>query len=148
MAAYLLLLSLALCPLSAALPWLEDQVDWNLNTNQETTDPNKYSGSWDNHVYHESPANWRFPFYTVTLDRFVNGDPTNDDANATAWEHDIYSNQFRFGGDIKGLANSLDYIQGMGIKVVGPEGFSEVMRIDLGMNLLIFCRASTSQEPP
>lgn len=23
------------------------------------------------------------------LDRFINGDPTNDDANGTAWEHDL-----------------------------------------------------------
>lgn len=122
MAAYLLLLSLALSPFSAALPWLEDQVDWNLNTNQETRNPLEYTGKWEGHVYHESPANWRFPFYTVTLDRFVNGDPTNDEANGTAWEHDPYSNQFRFGGDIKGLSNSLDYIQGMGIKVHKHEG--------------------------
>ena len=50
------------------------------------------------------------------LDRFVNGDPTNDDANGTAWEQDLYGTQLRHGGDIKGLQDTLDYIQGMGIK--------------------------------
>lgn len=57
------------------------------------------------------------PFYTITLDRFVNGDPTNDDANGTQWEHDPTSNQFRFGGDLQGLIGTFDYLQGMGIKV-------------------------------
>jgi alpha-1,3-glucan synthase len=56
------------------------------------------------------------PFYTIFLDRFANGDPSNDDANGTHYEHDIISNQFRNGGDIKGLLDSLDYLQGMGIK--------------------------------
>jgi alpha-1,3-glucan synthase len=42
---------------------------------------------------------------------------SNDDANGTAYEHDLISNQFRNGGDVKGLVDSLDYLQGMGIKV-------------------------------
>lgn len=46
----------------------------------------------------------------------MNGDPTNDDANGTAWEHDLTGTQLRNGGDIKGLQNTLDYLQGMGIK--------------------------------
>lgn len=50
------------------------------------------------------------------LDRFVNGDPTNDDANGTAWEHDLTGTQLRHGGDIKGLQDTLDYLTGMGIK--------------------------------
>jgi alpha-1,3-glucan synthase len=33
------------------------------------------------------------------------------------YEHDLTSNQFRNGGDIKGLMDSLDYLQGMGIQV-------------------------------
>lgn len=47
----------------------------------------------------------------------MNGDPTNDDANGTVYEHDMMSNQFRNGGDVKGLQSTLDYLQGMGIKV-------------------------------
>ncbi|KAI4094491.1 MAG: hypothetical protein L6R37_007234 [Teloschistes peruensis] len=63
-------------------------------------------------------TNWRFPFYTVTIDRFVNGDPTNDDSNGTAWEHDITGTQLRFGGDVSGFQDSLDYLAGMGIRGV------------------------------
>jgi glycosidase len=47
---------------------------------------------------------------------FVNGDPTNDNANGTAFEQDILNNQLRHGGDIAGLLDSLDYLQGMGIR--------------------------------
>lgn len=91
---------------------------WNLNENRSAVNPLEYWGQWDNHTYHPSPSNWRFPFYVVTLDRYVDGDPTNNEANGTNFEHDWTSNQFRFGGDAKGLMNNLDYIQGMGIKVI------------------------------
>ena len=60
---------------------------------------------------------WRMPFYTIFLDRLVNGDPTNDDINGTHFEVDPLQNQLRAGGDITGLIDSLDYLQGMGIKV-------------------------------
>ncbi|KAL1865860.1 Cell wall alpha-1,3-glucan synthase ags1 [Diaporthe australafricana] len=52
------------------------------------------------------------------LDKWVNGDPSNDNANGTLFEQDIWSTQLRHGGDIQGLIDSLDYIQGMGIKGV------------------------------
>lgn len=32
------------------------------------------------------------------LDRFINGDPTNDDANGTAWEHDVST--YKFGPEL------------------------------------------------
>ncbi|KAG9244410.1 glycoside hydrolase family 13 protein [Calycina marina] len=114
------LLTCWLCclPIVLSLPYLEEHIDWNLNQNQTATDPLDYWGQWDDHVYQESPDNWRMPFYTITLDRYVNGDPSNDDANGTQWEHDPHSNQFRFGGDIKGLEDTLDYLQGMGIKAL------------------------------
>lgn len=91
--------------------------DWNLNTNQFATEPVEYSGKWENHAFHTSPENWRFPFYTIFLDRFVNGDPSNDNINGTSFEVDILSNQLRSGGDVTGLQDSLDYLQGMGIQV-------------------------------
>lgn len=100
-----------------AAPWDEREVDWNLNTNRDAKDPLDYSGEWQNHNYTPSPDNWRMPFYTLFLDRFVNGDPTNDDINGTVFEHDVTSNQLRYGGDLAGLLDSLDYLQGMGIKV-------------------------------
>ena len=92
------------------------EVDYNLNQNEAATNPLDYSGEWAGHTFNPSPENWRFPFYTFFLDRFVNGDPTNDDANNTVYEHDTNNNQYRHGGDLKGLVDSLDYLQGMGIK--------------------------------
>lgn len=92
-------------------------VRWNLNQNKDAVDPIDYWGEWEGHSYTPSPSNWRVPFYSFFLDRFVNGDPTNDNINNTAFEHDTNSNQLRHGGDIQGLIDTLDYIQGMGIKV-------------------------------
>lgn len=92
-----------------------DYVDFNLNQNKDAQDPMQYDGKWENHDFHPSPDNWRFPFYTIMLDRFVNGDPANDNANGTVLEQDITGTQLRFGGDIAGLVDTLDYLQGMGI---------------------------------
>ena len=119
---------------TAALPYDPEQTLWNLNQNKTATSVLDYWGQWDNHsrpitrsswakanvitAYTPSPDNWRFPVYTLMLDRFVNGDPTNDNANGTAWEQDMHGTQLRHGGDVKGLQDTLDYIQGMGIKCV------------------------------
>jgi alpha-1,3-glucan synthase len=100
-----------------SLRYAPEYAKWNLNTNQEAIHPLDYSGTWENHTYNKSPTNWRFPVYTLFLDRWVNGDPTNDNANGTLFEQDITSTQFRHGGDMQGLIDSLDYIQGFGIKV-------------------------------
>lgn len=100
-----------------SLPYLPEEADWNLNQNQTATHPLDYSGRWDAHTYNPSPENWRFPFYTIFLDKFVNGDPSNDNANGTQWEHILTSNEFRHGGDVLGLVDTFDYLQGMGIKV-------------------------------
>jgi len=103
------------------------QIRYNLNQNQQAANPLEYSGSRPGHVYQPSPDYWRFPFYSLFLDRFVNGDPSNDNSNGTSFEQDIFNTQFRHGGDIQGLIDSLDYIQGMGIKV-GPLPRSEMKR--------------------
>ncbi|KAF3761562.1 family 5 glycosyltransferase [Cryphonectria parasitica EP155] len=93
------------------------EAEYNLNANTTATNPLDY---WieprTDHDYHKSPDNWRFPFYTVFMDRFVNGDPTNDNANDTLFETDMMATQIRNGGDLQGLVDSLDYIAGMGIK--------------------------------
>ncbi|KAJ5949119.1 hypothetical protein N7454_000703 [Penicillium verhagenii] len=99
-------------------PYDASLVDWNLNQNKTAQGPIDYWGAWPNHDYHPSPDNWRFPFYTIFLDRISNGDPTNDDNNGTAFEHVINSNQMRHGGDIEGLLDTLDYIHGMGFKAI------------------------------
>lgn len=103
-----------------ALRYDPSQVAYNVNTNQTAIDPIDYWGEWENHTFHPSPLNWRLPFYTVLLDRFANGNPTNDNANGTQFEHDLTQTELRHGGDIRGLQDSLDYLQGMGVKV-NPE---------------------------
>ncbi|KAL3474030.1 hypothetical protein BJX99DRAFT_232288 [Aspergillus californicus] len=99
-------------------PYDEDLVDYNLNENQTADSPIDYWGEWPDHDFHPSPDNWRLPTYTIFLDRIANGDPANDNINGTAFEHVITSNQMRHGGDLEGLLDSLDYIQGMGFKVI------------------------------
>src|SRR3954453_22239870 len=88
--------------IAQSLPYLPEEANWNLNQNQTATHPLDYSGQWDGHTYNPSPENWRFPFYTIFLDKFVNGDPSNDNANGTQWEHILTSNEFRPGGDVLG----------------------------------------------
>lgn len=113
----LYLLPVLAAPVAQALRYDPAYAEYNLNTNQQAVSPLDYSGERNGHTYHPSPDNWRFPFYTVMLDKWVNGDPSNDNANGTLFEQDIWSTQLRHGGDIQGLVDSLDYIQGMGIKV-------------------------------
>jgi alpha-1,3-glucan synthase len=113
---HLLLVSTAVC-----LRFDKEFIGYNLNENEAATNPLDYSGEWTDHTFHPSPTNWRFPFYTLFLDRYVNGDPVNDDINGTVYEKDSQSNQLRHGGDLVGLVDSLDYIQGLGIKVSRPK---------------------------
>lgn len=106
-----------LAGVSTALRYTPDQVGYNLNENKTATDPLEYWGEWSGHKYTASPDNWRIPFYTLTMDRFVNGNPVNDNINGSLFEHDLDSNQMRHGGDAIGLIDSLDYLQGMGVQV-------------------------------
>ena len=101
----------------SALQYDPGQIAWNINTNQTAEHPADYWGEWHNHTFTPSPSNWRIPFYTVLLDHYVNGNPINDDANGTQFEHDVTTTQLRHGGDVKGLQDSLDYLQGLGVKV-------------------------------
>jgi alpha-1,3-glucan synthase len=111
------LLPLAILTTLTSASWVDPrETPWNLNTNANAKTVLDYEISWDNHEYMASPENWRFPFYSFFIDRYVNGDPSNDDANGTAWEHDPKATQLRHGGDLQGVIDSLDYIQGLGIK--------------------------------
>jgi alpha-1,3-glucan synthase len=110
-------LHLLLASVVSSLRFDKQYVGYNLNENEAAVNPLDYSGEWTDHTFHPSPTNWRFPFYTLFLDRYVNGDPMNDDINGTVYERDSQSNQLRHGGDLVGLVDSLDYIQGLGIKV-------------------------------
>ncbi|KAK0927193.1 hypothetical protein LTR29_017683 [Friedmanniomyces endolithicus] len=113
-----LIAAFALTILTQALRYDADQFAFNLNENQTATNPLDYWGEWRDHSFFPSPSNWRMPMYTLFLDRFVNGDPSNDNANGTQFEHDGLSNQLRNGGDVKGLQDTLDYIQGMGVRIL------------------------------
>lgn len=102
--------------------WSEAELDWNLNQNESAIHPLEYWGEWENHTFNKSPKNWRFPFYMLTIDRYVDGDPSNNDANGTVFENDWMSNQFRFGGDAKGLMDNLDYIEDSGMRAIYLSG--------------------------
>lgn len=110
--------------LYAALParaivYTESLVDYNLNTNQQATAVTDYTTTRANTTYTPSPSNWRaHPVYTILLDKFANGDPSNDDYFKTIHESDWRETQLRYGGDLKGLVKHLDYIQGMGAGVI------------------------------
>lgn len=100
---------------SSASPYRDDLVDWNINQNKDATDPTQYTTSRSNTTYSQSPPNWRdVNFYTILLDKFADGDPTNNDFFGTMFEFDPRETQMRYGGDVKGLLNRLDYIQGLG----------------------------------
>lgn len=107
--------------LTDALKYDAKEIEYNLNRNKTATNPLDYWGDRKedepDFEYTQSPKNWRFPFYTVFVDRWINGDPENDNINGTLYETDIMSNQLRFGGDVEGIIDSLDYIQGQGVKV-------------------------------
>jgi hypothetical protein len=110
------LMTLLILPLGNVLvegfPYAFEYEQHNLNQNRSAQNPVHYWGKWEDHFFHPSPENWRIPFYTLFLDRFVNGDPSNDNANKTLYEHDSTSSILRHGGDITGLVDSLDYLQG------------------------------------
>lgn len=107
---------------SNALKYDPKYVGYNLNENATAEDPMDYWGEWADHTYHPSPKNWRFPFYTLFLDKFVNGDPSNDNINGTLYEHDMMETHLRHGGDIQGVIDSLDYLEGMGVKGIYVAG--------------------------
>jgi alpha-1,3-glucan synthase len=56
------------------------------------------------------------------MDKFADGDPTNNDYFATAYEYDWRETQLRAGGDLKGLVSKLDYLLGMGIRGIFVSG--------------------------
>lgn len=112
-----------LVTLSSAAPYNETYADYNLNVNQDATSVVEYATSRTNTTYTPSPSNWRqIPFYTVLLDKFADGDPTNNNYFNIMYEHDWRETQMRFGGDVKGLQSKLDYLQGMGVRGIYVAG--------------------------
>lgn len=114
---------LSVATLVLASPYRDDLVPYNLNTNQNAQSPLEYSTSSPNTSYNPSPANWRsIPFYTVLMDKFADGDPSNNDYFGTMFEYDWRETQLRAGGDLKGLVSKLDYLLGMGVKGIFISG--------------------------
>ena len=62
----------------------------------------------------------RDAIYLVVPDRFANGDPGNDNAGGLGDTVDRANVDARHGGDIKGLAERLDYIAGLGFTQLWP----------------------------
>ncbi|KAF9052983.1 modular protein with glycoside hydrolase family 13 and glycosyltransferase family 5 domains [Panaeolus papilionaceus] len=119
-----LILSSSLLLTSNASPWREDLVDYNLNTNKDATNPTQYTTNVrGNRPYTASPRNWRaLPTYTILLDKFADGDPENNDYFKSVYEWDWRETQLRIGGDLKGLVSKLDYLYGMGVRVIFMSG--------------------------
>ena len=105
-----------------AAPYNETYASYNLNTNQNAQSPLDYDTSFVPSRYHPSPSTWRFPFYTILMDKFADGDPTNNDYFKSPFEWDWRETNFRFGGDLAGLESKLDYLAGMGIKGIFAAG--------------------------
>ena len=56
--------------------------------------------------------------YLITPDRFANGDPSNDNAEGYSDKMNRSAPYGRHGGDLKGIINHLDYIEGMGFTAI------------------------------
>jgi alpha-1,3-glucan synthase len=114
---------LSLASLTLASPYRDELVEYNINTNQNAQSPLDYQTSRSNTTYTPSPNNWRaIPFYTILLDKFADGDPSNNDYFGTMFEYDWRETQLRAGGDLKGLVSKLDYLYGMGIRGIFISG--------------------------
>lgn len=121
---------LSLSSLIVASPYRADLVDYNLNVNQNASSPLEYQASRPNTTYTPSPPNWRaLPAYTILLDKFADGDPSNNDYFQTLFEWDWRETQFRYGGDLMGLISRLDYLYGMGIRTIFISGTAFVNMI-------------------
>lgn len=56
--------------------------------------------------------------YLIMPDRFANGDPNNDDMPGMLEKSDRSNPNGRHGGDIKGIADHLDYLQKLGVTTI------------------------------
>jgi alpha-1,3-glucan synthase len=118
-----LLTFLCLLPLTLAAPYDEKLIDYNINTNKNAQSVLDYDTTRLNQTYTPSPQNWRaLPVYTILLDKWADGDPSNNDYFKTVYEYDWRETQLRFGGDLRGLRAKLDYLYGMGVRVIFMSG--------------------------
>ncbi len=93
--------------------------DIDFNFNGETVFSYQYelkkrkSGSSQRIGFNTSDA-----IYLITPDRFVNGDTSNDALESMKEKPNRNNRDGRHGGDIRGIINSLDYIEGLGFTAV------------------------------
>lgn len=59
------------------------------------------------------------PFYSLFLDRFVDGDPSNNGINGTVFDVDSFSTQLRAGGDLASLVDTLATFKAWGLYISG-----------------------------
>ena len=112
-----------LLSLVSAAPYDDLLVDYNLNSNKNAQSVLEYDSSRPNQTYTPFPQNWRaLPVYTNLLDKWADGDPSNNDYFKTVYEYDHRETQLRFDGDLRGLRAKLDYLYGMGIRVIFMSG--------------------------
>lgn len=114
---------LLLAPRASSSPYRDDLVGYNLNVVKDAQSPLQYDSERPNTTYTPSPQNWRaLPTYTILMDKFADGDPSNNDFFKSPYEWDWRETQLRTGGDLKGLESKLDYLEGMGVKVIFMSG--------------------------
>lgn len=119
--AYAAVAAVACLSTASAHVYNETLAPWNMNTNQQATTILEYTTTRSNTTYMASPQNWRsLPTYTLLLDKWFNGDPSNDDFFGLQFEAPPDQTQLRFGGDVAGISDdrALDYLQGLGIKAI------------------------------
>jgi glycosidase len=68
-------------------------------------------------LYEESVWLQESVVYQIFPDRFYNGDTANDPENTSTWGSSVTINS-KFGGDLKGIIDKLDYIEDLGVNLL------------------------------
>lgn len=68
-------------------------------------------------LYKESVWLQESVVYQIFPDRFYNGDTANDPENTSTWGSSVTINS-KFGGDLKGIIDKLDYIEDLGVNLL------------------------------